>query len=751
MKIQVKNLFFLINLVCIACWLAQAPNKSVYAQLENQDMQELKHLPQPSDEWIPKSSMISTEFSENLDLDNILSEYPRPTMVRPNWLSLNGVWELKPGTSPLHPESKNTAPLPGHKIKKGGVIQTMPEPGITDESIHGNGTLYEDESEGIEIENIAVRDINEPNKNTKDSINDIKSTNSEKNDSINNIDNIDNIDGPVKQDANEPPSEEAPEPSNYLASVVRGQTPTKKTSEEKSTESEYPYRILVPFPLESPLSGVKWNFDRVTYRRFFSIPEDWNPKDRVILHFGAVDWEAAVIVDGKFVGTHQCGFTPFSFDITDYLAKNNENGEHELVVSVYDPTQNGMVGKQSPQPNNTRCTSCSGIWQSVWLEPVPVSSISKYTATPNIDDSTVIIETEVKNPRAEEAVEIEVLSEGESVATSFGGPNGKIIVKIPNEKLKLWSPETPFLYTLRIRLLVANKEVDSVNGYFGMRKVDLAKDKQGKVRIRLNNKFYFQLGILDAGYWPEGVYTAPSDEAVSQDLLMVKDLGYNMIRKHGKIEPERWYYWCDKIGLLVWQDIPAGTNQTSAEKKQFEEELTKVIPAFSNHPSIVMWVLFHEGQGQHKTDHYSLLIRKLDPTRLVNAASGWKDIGVGQVADIHQFPGPVAPKSDPFRAGVIGDFGGYSLIIQDHTASKKPWGYLLSADASDFDRKFRGTMFALEALVKKNQLSAAVYHQYSDVESECNGLISYDRKILKIPAERIRSINKRITTLNEKL
>ncbi len=667
-----------------------------------QEVQKLDAAPKPDSRWKRVSNALETTYAKEITPKNVLQEYPRPTMVREKWLNLNGVWEMKPELDPQHPTPKDYAPQPNRKMPD--LQLAVPDEEEFDEGkIETENTTPESDAPTPEIHDLKPHSLDPPD---------------------------------LTRNRSEP---------LYLGQSVR-------LSRKDATES-YPYRVLVPFPLESSLSGIRYPFDSVAYRRHFMIPDDWSDDERIRLYFGAVDWEAAVIVNGRLIGIHRGGYDPFSFDLSEVLRKDGkyERGvSHELIVSVYDPTQKGgPCGKQSTNPQGPRCSSVTGIWQTVWLEPVPATFITEYAATPNIDESNVAIRVSVDSAKGGSVdpplVVAEVFRKQESIAKVYGGTEGTILLPIPDEKLVFWTPENPFLYTLKIELLQNGRSVDSVEGYFGMRKIDLAKDSRGVVRIRLNNMFRFQMGVLDPGLWPDGLYTAPSDEAVRREIRTIKELGFTMIRKHAKIEPERWYHWCDRLGILVWQDMPAAENHRASDQQQFSVELTRMLQTRQNHPSIVAWILFHEGKGQHDTEHYADLLHRLDPSRLVDAASGWRDRNVGQIVDLHQFPGPAAPKPEPYRASVLGEFGGIACPIAGHNWTKKTWGYQMATDPDDFARRYQRTMVALEQLVKKEALSAAVYHQLTDVESECGGLITYDRKVIKIPLETIRSLNGKTT------
>jgi len=670
-----------------------------------QEVQRLDTTPKPSSQWQPVENAMATGYAQDITPENVHQDYPRPTMVRQRWLNINGVWELKPELDSQHPISPDYAP----------------------QSTSGTG--------GRDVRApIGGRDVLAPTLSTP-----LLIVPDEK------------AEGESEKETESAPMPEFRDLQSSLQTLYLGQAPPFR----QELTAAYPYRIMVPFPVESSLSGIQYPFDAITYRRHFAIPDDWGDNERILLHFGAVDWEAAIIVNGQFIGLHRGGYDPFTFDISESLRQNGkyERGvQHELIVSVYDPTQKGgPSGKQSTTPQGTQCSPISGIWQTVWLEPVPETFIQRYRATPNIDESNVTLQV-VVSPPPDPAVQLIVVAEvfrgTESVAKVYGGTDGAVLLSIPNEKLVYWTPEHPFLYTLKIELQKNGQAIDSVRGYFGMRKIDLAKDSQGKIRIRLNNMFRFQMGILDCGLWPDGLYTAPSDEAIRQELQTLKELGFTMIRKHAKVEPERWYYWCDRLGILVWQDMPSAENQRPIDREQFERELVRMIEARFNHPSIIMWVLFHEGKGQHDTGRYVELVRRLDPSRLINAASGWRDQNVGQVVDLHQFPGPTAPKAEQFRASVLGEFGGIAYQVPGHHWSKRMWGYQLTTDPDDFARRYQRTMNALEQLVRQHLLSAAVYHQWTDLETECGGLMTYDRKVLKIPAETIKALNEQTTVFD---
>ena len=514
----------------------------------------------------------------------------------------------------------------------------------------------------------------------------------------------------------------------------------------------YTEQILVPFPIESALSGLLKRVtekDRIWYHRLFDLPPSWQGR-RVLLNFGAVDFEAIVFVNGRKIGEHRGGYTGFSFDITDAL---NKKAPNELVVAVWDPTDAGTQprGKQIRNPHGIWYTPSSGIWQTVWLEPVSAAHISSLTIVPNVDEKTVSIKATTTPTLGRHSLEITVRNQqGTVVAEGSVAPGGTI--QIPIKEPRLWSPESPYLYDLTVKLNLGSKTVDRVESYFGMRKISLGKDTNGFTRLMLNNQPYFQLGPLDQGFWPDGLYTAPTDEALRYDIEITRKLGFNMARKHVKIEPPRWYYWADKLGLIVWQDMPSGDKYIGSEAPditrspesaaQFEQELTGMIDTLRNHPSIVMWVPYNEGWGQWDTARITELVKKLDPTRLVNNASGWTDRKVGDVNDIHRYPGPAAPDPEPNRAAVLGEFGGLGYPIAGHTwQSEKNWGYRNYTNVESLEFAYATVLSKVFPLIHSHGLSAAVYTQTTDVEVEVNGLLTYDRALVKMGLERTAAIN----------
>jgi len=499
--------------------------------------------------------------------------------------------------------------------------------------------------------------------------------------------------------------------------------------------------ILVPFPVESSLSGVTQRGSYLWYRRLFKIPDDWEGS-RILLHFGAVDWMAKVWVNEGSVGTHRGGYDSFSFDITDAL---KEEGPQDLLLQVFDPTDAGSQprGKQVNVPKRIWYTPSSGIWQTVWLEPVPEVHIERLRIRPRVNTESVEVTVMAAGEGAVKAgwvAEVTALDSGKELSRGSAPLGDPVTVKLARPRL--WSPEDPFLYDLQVYLKRKEEIVDSVNSYVGMRKIQIAPDEDGVRRLMLNGRFLFQMGLLDQGFWPDGLYTAPTDEAYRYDIEMTKSLGFNMARKHVKVEPERWYYWCDRLGLLVWQDMPNGNNATPEAKKQFERELEALIKGRGNHPSIVMWVVFNEGWGQYDTERLTEWVSAMDPDRLVNNASGWTDKKVGDVVDLHRYPGPASPKPNGKRAAVLGEFGGLGLGVDGHTWTSKTWGYQGMEDQKALTERYLKLLRRVYMLMDNPGLSAAVYTQTTDVETECNGLITYDRALVKIQADRVAAANK---------
>ena len=529
---------------------------------------------------------------------------------------------------------------------------------------------------------------------------------------------------------------------------------------------EWQGRIVVPFPVESALSGVTKRVtekDRLWYRRAFQVPQDWSGR-KVLLHFGAVDWEATVFVNGKQAGAHRGGYDGFSFDITDLL---NPAGTNELTVAVWDPTDAGTQprGKQVNRAGGLWHTPSSGIWQTVWLEPVNPQYIHSLKITPNLEDPSVIVQTTIRSTTDLDQfhLRVEVLDNGAVIksedrvlySTLQAESEAGCVFLIQLSDPKLWSPNSPYLYGLRLKLHDGDKIIDEVSSYFGMRKISLGKDENGFTRMLLNHQPLFQLGALDPGFWPDGLYTAPTDEALRYDLETVKKLGFNLVRKHAKVEPERWYYWCDKLGLLVWQDMPNGDQSIGGDgadiqreprsARQYETELQALVEGRGNHPSIVLWVPFNEGWGQFDTARIAGLIKRWDPTRLVDAASGGADRGAGDINDLHSIPGPGSPRPEKKRATVLGEFGGLGWPVSGHAWRDETNGSAGSfTNAGELTAAYVKLAGQLPGLMKTSGLSAAVYVQAADVESEVNGLMTSDRAVLKMDSGVVLAANQAV-------
>jgi hypothetical protein len=507
----------------------------------------------------------------------------------------------------------------------------------------------------------------------------------------------------------------------------------------------YDGRILVPFCYESSLSGVGKASpvtQRLWYRRKFSVPAAWRANgQRVLLHFGAVNWDSAVSVNGQPMGDHKGGYDAFDYDVTNAL----KPGANEIVVSAFNPLlcdvpDSQVLGKQRVHPRSIFYTGATGIWQSVWLEPVPAAHIASLKMTPDVDAKTLHVT--VAAPGAVGTQVLLTAMDGRTVVAKATGAAGAEMT-LPIANPHLWSPSDPHLYGLKVSLIKNGKPIDSVGSYFAMRKISPGKDAQGRTTILLNNQPIFQVGALDQGYWPDGIYTAPTDSALRSDIDFAKSLGFNLLRKHAKVEPERWYYWTDKLGILVWQDMPqAFGDLNDAAKAQWLTEWKREIATHDNHPSIVVWTTFNEGWGQHDTEAIVALTKQLDPTRLVNNASGWTDKGVGDIRDTHAYPGPSSTMPEPTRAAVNGEFGGVTERVPDHMWTKNVMGY-----GKTLTNRWQVTQRYQELLKKGYGIRdtrgtcALVYTQLTDVEQESNGLMTYDRSVIKVLPNIVKAAN----------
>lgn len=532
-------------------------------------------------------------------------------------------------------------------------------------------------------------------------------------------------------------------------------------------------KIIVPFAIESALSGVEKHItkdDRLWYRKNFTLSDEFRDK-RVIINFEAVDWECRVYINKNLVGSHQGGYNAFSFDITEFVT----DGENELVVYVYDPTDEGWQqrGKQATSSHGFWYTATSGIWQTVWLEAVSAAHIKSIKLLPDIDKSVINVKSTV-------------VADGDYTlrATVYDGEKVVAEAEIAKDSdiavpdFKLWSPEEPNLYDMVLELTVDGNVVDTVKTYFGMRKFSMGKDSKGYMRLCLNNKPYFHNGLLDQGYWCDGGMTPPSDEAMIYDIQKMKDLGFNMLRKHIKTEPARWYYHCDRLGMLVWQDMISGGKALSQffagvvpiiqggfipvaafsmkdnkyalfnrDKKEwrefFEKEMYEMMDQLYNCVSLATWVPFNEGWGQFDAARIGNAVKAFDPSRHCDHASGWYDQKAGDFRSIHRYTIPVqVPKKENDRAFVLSEFGGYSHIIDGHVWNKsKSFGYMMYSSKENLTKAYR-KLFEKQIIPNiEKGLSATVYTQVSDVEFEVNGILTYDRAIVKVDEDTLREIN----------
>lgn len=515
--------------------------------------------------------------------------------------------------------------------------------------------------------------------------------------------------------------------------------------------------ILVPFAVESSLSGVMQTVGPeqvLWYHTAFEVPESWSD-DQIVLHFGAVDWRAEVWINDIQLGQHEGGYDGFSFDLTPFLRE----GKQELVVKVWDPTDHGPQprGKQVSNPRGIWYTAVTGIWQTVWLEPVGgVKHITGLNYSPSPASGRVEVTIEGEQLEYGDLVEVSVL-EGDQVVASAKG-NALEPVTLWVKEAKLWSPEDPFLYDVKVVLRDRNAvPVDEVSSYFGMRSIAMQKDERGIMRMLLNGEEYFHFGPLDQGWWPDGLYTAPSDEALAYDIIKTKEYGFNTIRKHVKVEPDRWYYHCDRLGMLVWQDMPSGDRSNGWQNRKmydgnelkrspeseaiYRKEWKQIMDGLKAHPSIVVWVPFNEAWGQFKTAEISDWTKLMDPSRLVNSASGGNHIPTGDILDLHNYPHPEMYLYDPTRVNVLGEYGGIGLPLQGHLwRPDDNWGYVKFKDSGETTAEY--VKYARQLLdLARQGFAGAIYTQTTDVEGEVNGLMTYDRAVDKLEIEAVRKAN----------
>jgi len=529
----------------------------------------------------------------------------------------------------------------------------------------------------------------------------------------------------------------------------------------KTEPSKFEGKILVPFCIESSLSGVCKRIDEkheLWYKREFSIPTKWKGK-RIKLNFEAVDWKTEVYVNGELVGSHTGGYTPFSFDITSFLKNKTKQ---IIIVKVWDPTHKGTqpIGKQMINNHLIWYTPVSGIWQTVWLEPTDDQALESITTVADIDNE--LLKVKIKSANTENCYVEVTVKDGNTVVSSTKAIVGKEIV-LPIKSAKLWSPSNPFLYTLEVALFSNGKEVDRVKSYTAMRKISQNRDENGYMRIQLNNKDIFLYGPLDQGWWPDGLYTPPSDEAMLYDIKKTKEWGFNTIRKHMKVEPARWYTYCDKIGLLVWQDMPSGdaypkwepfkyyggeeVKRTPESAANYWKEWKEIMDHLMPYPCIAIWTTFNEAWGQFNTESVADWTKKNDPSRLVDPASGGNHRACGDILDIHHYPEPALPLLDLQRINVIGEFGGIQLTIRSNLWKADPKEYWDSKKIKTKDEATKLYVEYLENLKKliPKGLSAAVYTQTTDVEVEVNGFMTYDRKVIKMDEDSIKKSTSEIS------
>ena len=517
---------------------------------------------------------------------------------------------------------------------------------------------------------------------------------------------------------------------------------TKKADE---CPTEWQGEILVPFALESALSGVGRLLEpteQLWYRRTFSA--SMKAGERLILNFGGVDFRTQVFINGVEATDvpHESGNLPFSVDITDFV----KEGENELILSVWDPSNTGFqsVGKQVLNPHGCMYTRMSGIWQTAWLETVPAAYVRGYTVVTDIDKGTVAVKVIPGGELMGAAADVAVMKDGKEISVGVVKAWGEAVT-LPVPNAQLWSPETPNLYDLRITLR-SPAGTDEVKGYFGMRKIERRRDEKGVWRFFLNNKKVFLQGTLDQGWWPDGLLTPPSDDAMAYDIKYLKEVGFNCMRKHIKIEPLRYYYLCDKLGIMLWQDMPSGGGDKENRYALYRDELKQMIDLLQTFPSIVMWVPYNEGWGQpgkSKTNQTQTWVKQYDPTRLVNGPSGWTDHGVGDTRDMHNYPGPGMFPLMEDRISVLGEFGGIGYIIADHAWSQKGWGYVSDTTVEASWGRYENLMKRLAKFARYG-LGGSIYTQTTDVENERNGLLTYDRKVAKYDTQKLRAAHEQV-------
>ena len=549
------------------------------------------------------------------------------------------------------------------------------------------------------------------------------------------------------------------------------------TPKSGARPSAFDGKILVPFPVESSLSGVGRTFtadDALWYRTSFTVPSAWKGK-RLMLNFDAVDWKAEVFVNDIKVGSHTGGYTHFSFDVTPYL----KSGANSLVVRVQDATDDGFQprGKQVSKPSGIWYTPVSGIWQSVWMEPVDATHITDYYAVSDIHNGTIDVNVDAAGVKEGDVVKVLLLDGGIGYSTEtvnaskparedqyrvlahgMSVPGSSVTLNVGSPKL--WSPDSPYLYGLDIQIIRNGKIIDRVASYTAMREISVYRKNSNTKLMGLNGEALFQFGPLDQGWWPDGLYTAPTDEALKFDIQKTKDFGFNMIRKHIKVEPDRWFYYCDQLGMLVWQDMPSFTDSrgghwgmyyygegrdvpsSDAARANYYKEWSEIINQVKKFQCIAVWVPFNEGWCQFDTKKVVDFTRNLDPTRLINQSSGgnWEE-GVGDILDNHHYPYPAFRMWDKNMINVLGEYGGIGFPVEGHLwQADKNWGYVQYKSGDDVLKEYADFARQLKQLIKQG-CCAAVYTQTTDVEIEVNGLMTYDRKVIKMDEKKLREVN----------